>query len=88
MTDRLTGAGKLLLAIKYEIFDTGNRQRGSFSTNGNQSVNLFSSDALGRNTFKLMLAKVENYGDNIVHPGIDHSISGGRAVAVEIRHNF
>ena len=114
-------ANKLYLAIKYEVFDTGNRQRGSFSRNGNQSINLFSSYALGRNTIKLMLAKVENYGDNIVHLGIDHqlsdgyklfaeyyreaetaaltarrgglsdfdaSISGGRAIAVGIRHDF
>jgi predicted porin len=68
-------AGKLYLAIKVERFDTGNRQRGSFSSDGNEAVNLFGSYALGNTTFKLMLAKVENYGDHIVHLGVDHQVS-------------
>jgi len=68
-------ADKLYLAVKYEIFDTGNRQRGAFSTDGNRSINLFGSYALGRNTIKLMVAKVENYGDYIVHLGIDRQLS-------------
>jgi predicted porin len=38
-------ADKLYLAIKVEVFDTGNRQLGAFSTDGNRSVNLFGSYA-------------------------------------------
>lgn len=68
-------AGPLYLALKLERFDTGNRQRGSFSSDGNQAINLFGSYALGKTTFKLMLAKVENYGDRIVHLGVDHQLS-------------
>lgn len=68
-------AGKLYLAAKYERFDTGNRQRGSFSSDGNQAINLFGSYAMGKTTVKLMLAKVEHYGDNIVHIGADHQVS-------------
>jgi predicted porin len=68
-------ADKLYVAIKYELFSTGNRQSGSFSTDGNRSVNLFGSYEMGKNTLKLMLAKVENYGDYIVHMGIDRKLS-------------
>lgn len=68
-------AGNLGLAAKYELFDTGNGQAGSFTSNGNQAINLFGSYVLGKNTFKLMLARVENYGDNIIHLGIDHQFT-------------
>lgn len=68
-------AGKLHLALKYEQFDTGNRQPGSFSSHGNRAINLFGSYALGKSTIKLMLATVENYGDKIVHLGIDYALS-------------
>ncbi|MBZ2205665.1 porin [Massilia soli] len=76
-------ADKLSLAIKYELFDTGNRQVGAFSTDGNQAVNLFASYVLGKNTIKMMLAKVENYGDYIVHLGIDRPLSDDFKVFVE-----
>lgn len=68
-------AGNLYLAAKVERFDTGNRQRGSFSSDGNKAINLFGSYAMGKTTFKLMLARVENYGDNIVHVGLDHQFT-------------
>lgn len=68
-------AGPLYLALKVERFDTGNRQRGSFSSDGNTAINLFGSYVVKATTFKLMLAKVENYGDNIVHLGVDHQVS-------------
>lgn len=76
-------ADKLYLAIKYEVFDTENNQRGSFSTDGNRSINLLGSYALGKNTIKLMLAKVENYGDHILHLGIDHRFSDDLKVFAE-----
>lgn len=87
--DRLLGlsashqAGNLYLAVKYERFDSRNRQSGSFSRNGNEAVNVFGSYALGKNTFKLMLAKVENYGGHIVHLGVDHALSDKRKVFAE-----
>lgn len=79
--DRLLGlsvshqADNLYLALKYERFDTGNRRPGSFSGNGNQAVNVFGSYTMGKNTLKLMLAKVDNYGGHIVHLGVDHALS-------------
>lgn len=74
---------KAYLAIKYEVFDTGNRQEGSFSTNGNRAINIFGSYVLKKNTIKLMLAKVENYGDIIVHLGIDHVLQDNLKVFAE-----
>ncbi|KFI06329.1 porin [Massilia sp. BSC265] len=76
-------AGKLYLAAKIERFDTGNRQRGSFSSDGNQAINLFGSYAMGKTTFKLMLARVESYGDNIVHLGVDHQLTDDFRVFAE-----
>ena len=76
-------AGNLYLAAKYERFDTGNGQPGSFSSDGNEAVNLFGSYAMGKTTFKLMLARVENYGDNIVHLGVDHQVSDDFKVFAE-----
>ncbi len=67
-------AGKLYLAAKFERFDSGNRQPGSFSSDGNKAINLFGSYAMGKTAVKLMLARVENYGDNIVHVGVDHQL--------------
>lgn len=75
--------GKLYLAAKYERFDTGNRQRGGFSSDGNEAINLFGSYAMDKTTFKLMLARVENYGDNIVHLGIDHQLTDDFKVFAE-----
>ncbi|MGI4718819.1 MAG: porin [Janthinobacterium lividum] len=76
-------AGPLYLALKVERFDTGNRQRGSFSSDGNTAVNLFGSYVVGKTAFKLMLANVENYGDRIVHLGIDHQLSDAMKVFAE-----
>lgn len=67
--------GQLYLAAKYERFDSGNSAAGSFSSDGNRAINLFTSYTHGRNTAKLMLADVENYGDAIVHIGLDHQYS-------------
>ncbi|KFC73528.1 porin [Massilia sp. LC238] len=67
-------AGKLYLAAKFERFDSGNRQPGSFSSDGNKAINLFGSYAMAKTAVKLMLARVENYGDNIVHVGVDHQL--------------
>lgn len=67
-------AGKLYLAAKFEQFDSGNRHPGSFSSDRNKAINLFGSYAMGKTAVKLMLARVENYGDNIVHVGVDHQL--------------
>lgn len=75
---------KLYLAMKYEVFDTGNRRPGAFSTDGNRAINLFGSYVVGKSTFKLMLAKVENYGDDIVHLGLDYALSDKHTLFAEV----
>jgi hypothetical protein len=76
--DRLYGvsashqAGPWYLAAKYEIFDTNNHTPGAFSRDGSKAFNVFASYNTGPYTFKAMFAKVQNYGDNIVHSGIDY----------------
>lgn len=75
---------KLYLAMKVEVFDTGNRRPGAFSTDGNRAINLFSSYVVGKSTVKLMLAKVENYGGNIVHLGLDYALSDKHTLFAEV----
>jgi predicted porin len=77
-------ADALYLAVKYETFETGNRQPGSFSTDGNRAINLYGHYALGKSTIKLMLAKVDNYGDEIIHLGIDYALSRDARLFAEL----
>jgi hypothetical protein len=70
--------------VKYEAFETGNRQPGSFSTDGNRAINLYGHYALGKSTIKLMLAKVDNYGDEIIHLGIDYALSRDARLFAEL----
>lgn len=76
-------AGSLYVAAKYEVFDTGNRALGSFSSDGNRAVNLFASYAAGSNTFKLMLANVERYGGKVLHLGFDHQYNKALKIFAE-----
>ncbi len=45
---------------------------------------MFAGYTLGRNTFKLMLADVENYGERIAHLGVDHQYNDALKFFVEI----
>ncbi|MAK56695.1 MAG: porin [Pusillimonas sp.] len=65
-------AGPWYFAAKYEVFDTNNHTPGAFSKDGNKAFNVFASYNTGPYTFKAMFAKVQNYGDNIVHLGVDY----------------
>lgn len=77
-------ADALYLAVKYEAFSTGNRQPGGFSSDGNRAVNLYGHYTLGKSTIKLMLAKVENYGDEIIHLGVDYALSSQCKLFAEV----
>jgi len=66
-------AGSLYLGAKIERFDSG--LRSGFGADGDMAMNLFAGYALGKNTFKLHLADVENYGDRILHLGLDHQLT-------------
>lgn len=60
-------------AVKYEITDTDNPN--SFYGDNAQAVNFYSSYSQAKNTYKIMLANVESYGETIIHLGIDHRIN-------------
>lgn len=76
LRDRLYGVsasytvGNLYLGAKMEMTDTSDA--GAFYGDGARAINLLGEYAAGRNTYKLMLARLENYGENIVHVGVDH----------------
>lgn len=77
--DRLYGLtlshakGSWSWAAKYEITDTDNPN--SFYGDRAQAVNLYSAYYQGKNTYKIMLANVEAYGEAVIHLGIDHRIN-------------
>lgn len=74
--DRLYGAAATwtqdawYLALKYERTDTN--VPGAFYGDDQQAFNLLGAYTAGRNTWKLMLARVEGYGEHTVHAGVDH----------------
>ncbi len=78
--------GALYLAAKYETFDTGTKAAGSFARDGNEAINLFASYTIGKNTIKAMLAKVHNYGEKIIHLGVDHQYSDRLKFFAEYYH--
>jgi len=60
----------LYIGAKYEQhssdIDSG------YGADGDRAVNLYAGYTLGNNTFKAMLANVENYGEDILHLGWDY----------------
>ncbi|WP_018231254.1 porin [Thioalkalivibrio thiocyanodenitrificans] len=64
--------GNLYIGAKYEVHDS--RITSGYGADGDRAVNLYGGYTAGKNTFKLMLANVENYGENIVHLGVDHQL--------------
>ena len=75
---------KLYLALKYEVFDSENHQPGAFSGDGNRAINLVGSYVSGPATLKLMVAKVKNYGGNIVHLGVEYQLSEKQRLFAEM----
>lgn len=77
--DRLYGvtlshaSGPWSWAVKYELTDTDNPN--SFYGDNAQAFNLYSAYFHGKNTYKIMLADVEAYGEAVIHLGIDHRIN-------------
>jgi predicted porin len=63
----------LYIGAKYEQqdsdIDTG------YGADGDAAMNLYAGYTLGKNTFKAMLADVDNYGEQVIHLGIDHQYS-------------
>lgn len=64
--------GGLYIGAKYEVHDSDIDS--GYGADGDSAVNLYAGYTLGKNTFKLMLANVDNYGEGIVHLGVDHQL--------------
>lgn len=85
--DRLYGMtvshaiGAWSVAVKYELTDTDNPN--SFYGDKAQAINLYSAYHHGKNTYKMMLANIEGYGEAIIHLGVDHRISQDLRVFAE-----
>ncbi|MFN2338860.1 MAG: porin [Gammaproteobacteria bacterium] len=60
----------LYIGAKYEVHDS--RISSGYGADGDRAINLYAGYTLGKNTFKVMLANVEGYGEDIVHLGMDH----------------
>ncbi|WP_006787889.1 porin [Thiorhodospira sibirica] len=65
--------GDLYLGAKYEWHDSTIAQ--GYGADGDRAMNLYAGYTLGNTTVKLMLANVENYGEDIVHLGLDHQLT-------------
>ncbi|MGC9456279.1 MAG: porin [Halothiobacillaceae bacterium] len=64
------GPGSLYLGGKIERFNS-NYDSG-YGADGDTAANLYAGYSMGKNTFKAMIAKVDNYGDRIIHLGYDY----------------
>lgn len=60
----------LFIGAKYEEHDSDIAS--GYGADGDAAMNLYAGYTHGKNTFKAMFADVDNYGEDIVHLGIDH----------------
>ena len=71
----------LYIGAKYEQHDS--KIDSGYGADGDTAVNLYAGYTLGKNTFKAMLANVDNYGGSILHLGWDHHYRKDLKVFVE-----
>ncbi|MBK1691731.1 porin [Ectothiorhodospira mobilis] len=68
--------GDLYLGAKYErYYNDAPDADASFFKDGDTAMNLYAGYTLGKNTFKVMLADVDTYGENIYHLGYDYQMT-------------
>ncbi|MFP4080987.1 MAG: porin [Ectothiorhodospira sp.] len=68
--------GNLYLAAKYERYDNDAPDADAeFFEDGDTAMNLYAGYTLGKNTFKVMLADVETYGESVYHLGYDYQMT-------------
>lgn len=60
----------LYVGAKYEMHDSDINS--GYGADGDVAKNIYAGYTLGKNTYKVMLADVDNYGENILHLGWDH----------------
>jgi len=86
-TDRLYGASwsyafeRWSFAAKFEATDTDNPN--SFYGDAAKALNFYTAYQKGKNTYKVMLANVEGYGETILHLGVDHRINNNLRLFAE-----
>ena len=61
---------EIYIGAKFEVHDSDIDS--GYGAEGDTATNLFGSYSLGKNTFKLMLADIDNYGETILHLGWDY----------------
>ncbi|SEP96453.1 Outer membrane protein (porin) [Ectothiorhodospira magna] len=67
--------GNLYLGAKVERFYSDIDDDAAYGNDGDMAMNVYAGYTLGKNTFKLMVAEVDNYGETIVHVGMDHQFN-------------
>jgi len=72
---------KFYLGAKLEIHDSDIST--GYGADGDIALNLFTSYTMGRNTLKGMLAQVDNFGETIIHLGVDHQFNPALMFFVE-----
>jgi hypothetical protein len=60
----------LFIGAKYEEQDSDIDS--GYGADGDAAMNLYAGYTVGKNTFKAMIADVDNYGEQIIHLGFDH----------------
>lgn len=71
----------LYIGAKYETHDSD--VTSGYGADGNSAKNIYAGYTLGKNTFKIMLADVDNYGENIAHLGWDYQTNDDLRFFVE-----
>jgi len=66
--------GDLYIGAKFEYIDS-DQDVDAFGDDGDTVVNLYAGYTVGKNTFKGMIAEVDNFGGTVFHVGIDHEFS-------------
>lgn len=61
----------LYIGAKFEYIDS-DQDAGAFGDDGDTAINVYTGYTLGKNTFKGMVAEVDNFGGTIFHVGVDH----------------
>lgn len=64
----------LYIGAKAEVFNSDDKS-GGYGANNTKAYNVYADYTLGSNTYKIMLAEVENYGETIIHLGVDHQVN-------------
>ncbi|MCG5520205.1 porin [Ectothiorhodospira sp. 9905] len=73
--------GNLYFGAKYERFYSDFDS--TFREDGNTAMNVYAGYTMGQSTFKVMLADVESYGENVVHLGYDYQMTDAMKLFAE-----